>query len=96
MAMIGFFAHGLADKVFAAVTSLIIGVSLGALEGVALSGPTYAIALLVSYLAISGVVDGFVHELTKSSRLIAGTWEVPSPALRPRVRLAIRVGIAWV
>lgn len=94
LAVGGFMVHGLGDKLAASLVALSVGVALSMQES-ALTGPIYAIVLLVSYLLVSGLIDGFVHELATSGRTIAASREVPSPALRPRVRLALRVGLAW-
>ncbi|GHE39849.1 hypothetical protein GCM10017673_47770 [Streptosporangium violaceochromogenes] len=94
MAVGGFIVHGLGDKIAASLIALTVGVTLS-LQEAALTGPVYALVLLISYLLVSGLIDGFVHELATSSRTIASNWEVPSPALRPRFRLALRVGLAW-
>ncbi|MGW0804299.1 NACHT domain-containing protein [Nonomuraea sp. NPDC002799] len=94
MSIVGFFDRGLGDKAVALVITVVVAVVLS-LQEFALTGPVYAIVLFVSYLLVSGLIDGFVDELTTSGRLIFRTREVPSPALRPRVRLALRVGFAW-
>ncbi|MBE3008315.1 NACHT domain-containing protein [Microbispora sp. NEAU-D428] len=94
MAVGGFAVHGIGDKIVASVISLAVAVVIGFKES-ALSGPIYAIDLFVCYLLVSGLVDGFMHELSESGRTVVRRREVPSPSLRPRVRLALRVGLAW-
>ncbi|MFF3445432.1 NACHT domain-containing protein [Streptosporangium sp. NPDC002721] len=94
MAVTGFFNRGFGDKIAATAISLVVAVVLSLQES-ALTGPVYSIVLLVSYLLVAGVIDGFVGELATSGRMIIRTREVPSPALRPRVWLALRVGFAW-
>jgi hypothetical protein len=94
MAVAGFFNSGVGDKIAALGMTLALAVVLSVREST-LTGPVYAIILLVCYLMASGVVDGFMNELATSGRTIVGTREVPSPALRPRVYLALRVGFAW-
>ncbi|MEU4536203.1 NACHT domain-containing protein [Streptosporangium sp. NPDC023825] len=96
MAVGGFMVHGLGDKLAASLIAMSVGVALSLQESaLTLTGPVYAIVLLVSYLLVSGLIDGFVNELAKSGRTTSASREVPSPALRPRVRLALRVGLAW-
>src|SRR5262249_9264332 len=94
MAVGGFMRYGLGDKLAASAIALAVGVALSLQES-PLAGPVYAIVLLVSYLLVSGVIDGVVDERSTSGRPTTASREVPSPALRPRVRLALRVGLAW-
>lgn len=94
MAGLGFLSHGVNEKIAAFVVSIGFAVILSVLES-ALSGAVYAIPLLLCYTLVSGMIDGFLEELSTSSRIVSGSREIPSPTLRPRVHLAIRVGLAW-
>nr|WP_062341635.1 NACHT domain-containing protein [Herbidospora sakaeratensis] len=90
----GFMAHGLGDKLAGSALALVVGAALSFQE-FTIAGPVYSITLLISYLLVSGLIDGFIEELASSGRTIMRSREVPSPALRPRVYLAIRVGFVW-
>ncbi|WP_170201403.1 NACHT domain-containing protein [Actinocorallia herbida] len=94
MTVRGFLDSGQRDKIAALPITIGVGVSLSVHEK-APAGPVYAIALFVFYVLVSGMIDGLMFELANSGRTIFRRSEVPSPALRPRVRLALRVGSAW-
>lgn len=94
MAGVGFMTGGIGQKIAALAITMILAVVLSVQES-ALTGPVYSILLLVCYLLVSGLIDGFMEQLVTSGRTIVRSREVPSPTLRPRVRLALRVGLAW-